>query len=689
MSESLLTDLLRDLPYLQSQNYFKYSLTALSHALEDLVLAGEDTPLVIANFQQERFYRQEIQRYQQISQHSDQVYVLAAPESESGFSEDRATYEVVPLDSSDELTREWHLVVIGKRYSACLICRELPNAATSIDPMRSFEGFWNFDRQASVYAARLLLGRISVYRPELTQKIEQAWQRYGLTVGTEDQLLIPATQSTDAGIFGQRLITYLQSGQHELLSAYQTIEAQQKRERLINTITTTIRNSLDPSAVLATTIEELGKTFPGCRCLLYRAQPTDPHIFIDYESVDPALPSLQGERWSLMDNALIQVAMSQNRAIAISDVAKAPYLQQNLALQAIVHRLRIRSYLLVPIRYQGALVGMIELHHGGTDSGKQVYEWQAHDIAMVEAIATQAGFALTQAQTCADLETLNRQLSAIEQTQRNLIGIVGHELRTPLSTIQVCLESIESEPDMPAEFMQTMLDIALTDSERMRKLVQNFLTLSRLETGTENLSLESIRIQEVVALALNGIQSSLTPNGLPKITVTLPPELPMVRADGERLVKVLTELLENACKFTAPEDEITIEAQIRTGLQVSESAVAREMSRGMGRGDSLGRRSDRASRSLLTEPMIEVIVADTGRGVEPSQVEAIFEWFSQEEDFLRRTVGGVGLGLAICRQLIQGMGGKVWAESAGKNRGSKFHFTVPIELTSQYELLPA
>jgi signal transduction histidine kinase len=87
--------------------------------------------------------------------------------------------------------------------------------------------------------------------------------------------------------------------------------------------------------------------------------------------------------------------------------------------------------------------------------------------------------------------------------------------------------------------------------------------------------------------------------------------------------------------------------------------------------------------------MVEVIVADTGRGVEPSQVEAIFEWFSQEEDFLRRTVGGVGLGLAICRQLIQGMGGKVWAESAGKNRGSKFHFTVPIELAPQYELLPA
>jgi DICT domain-containing protein/signal transduction histidine kinase len=678
MSESLLTDLLEDLPYLQSQAYFKSSLTALSHALEDLVIAAEDSPLVIANFQQERFYRQESRRYQQISQRSNQVYVLAAPDSELGFARKAVAYEMVPLEANDELTKQWHLVIVGKRYSACLICVEKPESSAttevSIDPMRHFEGFWSFDRQASVCAARLLLGRIVTYRPELREKIEQAWQQYGLTVGTEDQVSIPSIQSADAVVFGQRLVHYLQSGQDQLLSAYQTIQTQEKRERLINTITTTIRNSLNPRAVLATTVQALGQTFPHCRCLIYCCRPTDRQVVIEYESVDLALPALQGERWSLAENALIQVAMSQNRAIAIADVTKAPYLQQNLALQATTQRLQIRAYLLVPIRYQGALLGMIELHQGQT----QTHGWSENDISLVEAIATQAGFALIQAQTCADLEALNGQLKAIERSQRNLIGIVGHELRTPLSTIQICLETIESEPDMPAEFLQTMLDTALTDSERMRKLVQNFLTLSRLETGTENLSLESIQIPEVVTLALNSIQSSLAREGLPKITVALPPELPTVRADGERLVKVLTELLENACKFTAPEDEITIQAQVRTDLQTNEAMSARagEVFQG--------------NRTFLDEPMVEVIVTDTGRGVEPSQVEAIFEWFSQEEDFLRRTVGGVGLGLAICRQLIQGMGGTVWAESAGKNRGSKFHFTVPIELTtSPYNFLPA
>jgi signal transduction histidine kinase len=79
--------------------------------------------------------------------------------------------------------------------------------------------------------------------------------------------------------------------------------------------------------------------------------------------------------------------------------------------------------------------------------------------------------------------------------------------------------------------------------------------------------------------------------------------------------------------------------------------------------------------------MLEVIVADTGRGIEPSQLEAVFDRFYQEEGALRRTVGGTGLGLAICRRIVEGMGGKIWAESAGKDRGSQFHFTVPIEMS--------
>lgn len=660
MSDSLLKDVLHDLSHLRAQTYFKSALAALSHAMEDLLLAGEEAPLVIANFQQERFYRQEIHRYRKISQRTDHVYVLAAPEQESGFAIDSSPHEVIPLREKDELSQEWHLVILGQHYSACLICQEHAKQNTFIDQLRRFEGLWTFDPQVSTYAARWLLGRISTYRPELTPKVEQAWQQFNLTVASSEKTLILASQNTNTDIFGQRLVTYLQAGQYRLLKAYRKITAQQQRERLLNRITVAIRNSLTPHDVLNTTVQELGKTFHRCRCLLYCCHPTDTQVTIEYEFVHEDLSSLCGEVWALTDNPLIQVAMTQQRALTIANTTEASNLQQHSTLQAIIQHWQIRSWVFVPIRCQGKLLGMIEIHSGG----KTPYTWQKADISLVEAIASQAGLALAQTQAYTDLETLNHQLKAIERTQRNLIAIVGHELRTPLSTIQICLESIETEPDMPAEFLQTMLDTALTDSERMRKLIQNFLILARLETGRETLCLESIQIQEVINLALNSVRANWTQASLPDIQLDLSPQLPTIRADGEGLVKVLTELLDNACKFTDPDGEVRIHAHI----------CGHEPTTRYGVNDS-----DHPT------PMMEVVIADTGRGIETSQLEAIFEWFSQEEDYLRRTVGGVGLGLAICRQLILGMGGKIWAYSAGKLQGSQFHFTVPIEPSAQYQ----
>jgi signal transduction histidine kinase len=122
--------------------------------------------------------------------------------------------------------------------------------------------------------------------------------------------------------------------------------------------------------------------------------------------------------------------------------------------------------------------------------------------------------------------------------------------------------------------------------------------------------------------------------------VNIPADLPFVRADGEWLVEVLTKLLDNACKFTTGQDRIGIEA-------------------------------------YNVESMLEVVVADTGRGIAPELLQKVFERFYQAEGSLRRTAGGTGLGLAICRQIVNGWGGEIWAESAGKDSGSRFHFTVP------------
>lgn len=671
ITTSVLADLLQAQPQLRPQVYFKSSLTALSHAMEDQVLAGSNQHLVIASFQRERFYRQEAHRYRRIAERTPQVYVLAAPEAD--FTNSSEFYETVAFEPADALCLEWHLVVIGYQYANCLICREkfapVPDSTdTEIDPSRRFEGIWTFDQNVSKIAAELLLDRIQSYRPELADKIAAAKSQY-LGAAT---LVNGFTQDTpNPDPFVQRLVTYLQAGQYKLLKAYRSIFAQEQKERLVNSITTAIRRSLNSDEILEVAVQELGQALRSCRCLIYRCKKTDASASIAHEFLGAEIASTVGQTWILQGNTLFQEAVQNQEMVYVKDTSEDARIngdadkpqasdyrrssstdlagtyqgkkRQVTTLKQLIEQFEIRSWLMVPILYQGQLLGMVELHHCGVTP----HEWEDDELSLVEAIATQVGFALIQAAAYTNLEDLNQQLEALDRTRSNLVAITGHELRTPLSTIQVCLESLATEPDMPSELRQIMLNTALGDAERMRKLVQDFLTLSRLEGGRVQWHPEALSLQECVELALSHVRARHSEEERPQITTHVPVDLPLVRADGEWLVETLAKLLDNACKFTTPQGEITIETHSNGGT------------------------------------MLKVTVADTGRGIEPSSLETVFDLFYQEEGALRRTAGGTGLGLAICRQIVKGWGGEIWADSAGKDQGSQFHFTVPIIRSSE------
>jgi DICT domain-containing protein/signal transduction histidine kinase len=629
-SRSVLSELLRQMPHLRSHLYFKSSLTALSHAMEDRVLAGTDRPLLIASFQQEKFYRQEAHRYRRLGEISDQVYVLAAPETE--FSDRVQEYELVPFGQTDALAKEWHLIAIGAQSAACLICREKSAPPSEvpvlpeIDPSRRFEGIWTFDRQVTIAAAQILLDRIQGYRPELAAKIAQAKQEYLVAVPT-----IPHDHSASADAFVQRLVTYLQARQYKLLKAYRSIEEKEERERLVNSITGAIRRSLNSADILHVAGQEIGKATGVSRCLIYQYRKDDRSVTIAHEYVaNSQVTSLRGTSWNLSDNPIFKAVVKTHESTSLADVNITKTWQRNLT------KLGITDWLIVPVLHQDKILGTIELHQNEPSP----LPWSDDTIALVEAIATQIGSTLIQAESYTNLEYLNQQLEALDRTRANLVAITGHELRTPLSTIQVCLESLATEPDMSPELRQVMLNTALGDAERMRKLVQDFLTLSQLESGRIQWHPEPLSLEECIDLALSGLNTRRYDRDLPKIVVNIPANLPFVRADGEWLVEVLTKLLDNACKFTTGKDRIGIEAH-------------------------------------QVESMLEVIIADTGRGISPDLLQKVFERFYQAEGSLRRTAGGTGLGLAICRQIVNGWGGEIWAESAGQDRGSRFHFTVP------------
>ena len=638
---SVLAELMQALP-IRPQIYFKSSLTALSHAMEDQVLADSEQPLVIASFQREHFYRQEAHRYRRIAEKSDHVYILAAPETD--FTNSSQEYETIAFEPTDSLAQEWHLVVIGQKFVSCLICQERSHSSSEadaemeMDNSRRFDGIWTFDRQVSNQAAAILLRQIVEYRPELAKKVKQAQKRYLRPQGArERERRLSSDPMSNPDPFVQRLVTYLQAGQYKLIKANCSLATKQQQEQLLNSVIAAMRRSLNPHEILQVAVEKLGEGLKVCRCIVYRCKETDQTATIQHEFLSLDIRSLKGQTWSLQDNPFFQEVVLNKESLSIADVANDPRFQaQSTPTLLALAQDSIVSWFLVPVLYQDRLMGMIELHHC------QALNWKDEEVNLINAIATQIGVALIQAEAYANLEELNEQLEALDRTRSNLVAITGHELRTPLSTIQVCLESLASEPDMSPELKQVMLNTALTDAERMRKLVQDFLTLSQLESGRIEWHPEALSLQECIDLSLSHIRAHNAKNKLPQIHVSVLPELPLVRADGEWLVEVLSKLLDNACKFTGADGQVTIQI------------------------------------SRHNPQNLEVTIADTGRGIEPNRLESVFDRFYQEEGALRRSTGGTGLGLAICRQIVNGWGGEIWAESAGKNHGSQFHFTLPI-----------
>jgi signal transduction histidine kinase/DICT domain-containing protein len=642
MIHSLLEQLLKTVPNLLPQTYFKSSLTALSRAIEDLVLVEKETPLVITNWQQGRFGRQD---YRQIAQKTDRVYAIDIKTKTETITTDSNALAKIAIDPEDSLAREWILVIVGDNYGACIVCRQKEEGDRgTIDREIRYEGIWAVDLLLSRQAARLLLPKIVTYRPDLAAKVDRDWQLYNLTHESLSQTDIPHKVTDKSQIFAERLLNYLQASQYKLLKASKVIADGERKEIAINRITREIRNSLDPDAVLAVAVAELGQNFRNCRCILYRCRETDASALIEYEYCPQGFNSLQGQIRTLQDNPIIQSALQQDRAVTVNDLKREFKPNRGKKAAKNDNKDQINACLLVAICHQDTVLGMLELHHC-----ESPHQWQKYEVDLVEAIANQIGIALTQAQEYTRSVKLNEQLEVLERSQSNLVAIVGHELRTPLSTIRICLESLESDLDMDRKARREMLEIALGDAERLRQLVQDFLLLSRLESGQEKWQIEPVRFEECLDLAIIKICGRYP--RLCEIAIAPDKQVDFISTDAEKLLVVLLKLLDNACKFTPVAGKISI------------STFKRLIS----------------VNGPQQKPILEIIIRDTGKGIEPSQLEAVFDRFYQEENALRRNYGGTGLGLAICRRIVEGLGGKIWAESAGKDKGSSFHFTVAID----------
>jgi len=250
---------------------------------------------------------------------------------------------------------------------------------------------------------------------------------------------------------------------------------------------------------------------------------------------------------------------------------------------------------------------------------------------------------LAEARSVAMRESERAQRS--EQSRRELIVNVGHDLRTPIASIRGHIESImmanESGTALPPETSQAYLTIASREAERLGLLVDDLLALARADAHELHLVLTPFAAGEVVV----EVTQTLAPLALRERQVTVisqvEPETPLVLADRQRLTQVLQNLVRNAITYTPSGGIVSI--------SVAPSTVG----------------------------MVELVVADTGMGIPPEELDRVFERFYRTDTSRTRASGGFGLGLAIVRDLVGAMGGTVSVTSV-VDAGSRFTITLRV-----------
>lgn len=235
----------------------------------------------------------------------------------------------------------------------------------------------------------------------------------------------------------------------------------------------------------------------------------------------------------------------------------------------------------------------------------------------------------------------------VERMKDEFISVVSHELRTPLTSIRGALGILETGVfDQRPEQAQHMLKIAINNSDRLVRLVDDILSLERLVSGKVTLVMEPCQVAELMQQAIDSVQALADQAG---IVLSMQPLETELRAAPDAIIQTLTNLLSNAIKFSMPGGTVWLVAE----PQWIEPAGS--------------------------DPLAEILftVKDQGRGIPSDKLEIIFEQFQQVDVSDSRRKGGTGLGLAICKKIVQQHGGRIWVESQ-LGKGSQFYFALPV-----------
>ncbi len=236
-----------------------------------------------------------------------------------------------------------------------------------------------------------------------------------------------------------------------------------------------------------------------------------------------------------------------------------------------------------------------------------------------------------------ELDQANQELQKLDQSRSEFISLVSHQVRAPLTNMQGAVERMQADCGVINNTCGRMFTVLEQQISRTDQLVRDVLNADRIESGEIGVNLEPISILPTIRRVVEQFHARTSNR---HVIVHDKPGMPLVLADSRRISEVLVNLLDNADKYTHQGKDISIEVH-------------------------------------ADQTEVSVIVRDFGKGIPPGEIDLLFDKFYRTDSSDSQTVYGYGLGLYVCRSLIEVHGGRIWAENH-KDGGAVFTFTLPV-----------
>jgi PAS domain S-box-containing protein len=259
-----------------------------------------------------------------------------------------------------------------------------------------------------------------------------------------------------------------------------------------------------------------------------------------------------------------------------------------------------------------------------------------HLLVMIEDVTTVRETSDQLAEALESQRSANANLEKLDHTKTEFLSIVSHEFRTALTGIQGFSELIR-DGGLESDEVRAYGGYIFNDADRINRLIGDMLDLDRMESGRMSMRSGDVDINEVLTEAITRAGSGASQV---EFKSDLDPRLPIVMGDRDRLIQVVSNLVNNAVKYSPDGGTVTLSTRSEGGYAL-------------------------------------VSVADTGLGIPPDEIGHVFERFRRVRSGAAQSIPGTGLGLTIVKQIVEMHGGKIWVESA-VGHGSAFHFTVPL-----------